>query len=182
MSTEIEAYIAQSIPHESGHILVGRILGIPVSKLKHEVLDETTQIRTGNFATAGLAPMRDPLVLRTTPPDVIHAYKLYVGGGLAGNLVSGIAATEHGLAPDRYDLSFVTDATLEEVAESSRVVIAKRMDIFEELQAAFKDSYQKLIKNGQLPVGTYTLLTSKQLEEICPQNKAKFPAAFYEFE
>jgi hypothetical protein len=36
--TVAERYITQAYPHESGHILVGRLLGLKVSGLDHEVI------------------------------------------------------------------------------------------------------------------------------------------------
>jgi hypothetical protein len=116
MATLKEEYIEQAIPHEAGHIVVGRILGIPVSRLDHEVLREPNgELLTGNFITVGLAP-QDSLAIRYTPPEVIEAFIAYVGGGLAGNYVSETRATEHGLERDREQLKVVSARTLEEVA------------------------------------------------------------------
>ena len=172
--TIIDDYIEQSIPHESGHILAGRFVGIPVFRLDHEIiLTGTNEISTGNFITVGMSPPPvEPLIVRAmTPPDVLKAYTLFIAGGLAGNKVTGTAATEHGLAKDRVDLSRVSDRTLEEVAESSTLIIQKNMGAFEKLQAAFRKSYQDLTNNGQPTVGRHTLLTPDQLEAICPQSK-----------
>jgi len=47
-----ERYIKQAYPHESGHILVGRLLGLKVSGLKHEIIrGRNNEILPGNFIT-----------------------------------------------------------------------------------------------------------------------------------
>jgi hypothetical protein len=176
MKTITEEYIEQSIPHEAGHIVVGRILGIPVFRLEHEVLSGPNgELLAGNFITKGLAPT-DPLAVIHTPPDAIEAYVAYVGGGLAGNYVSGTTATEHGLEKDREQLKLVSARTLEDVAtKDSKPIIEANRDVWERLQAALKDSYQKLLKDN-IMLGRHTLLDGQQLEAICPQNKIRFPA------
>lgn len=175
MSTLEQEYVEQSIPHEAGHIVVGRVLGIPVYKLDHEVLaGPNGTLLTGNFATVGLSPT--PEALKYTPPDVLEAYMSYVAGGLAGNYLSGTMVTEHGLEKDRIDLKLVTSRTLEDVANvDAKPIIEASKEIWEEMQAAFGRSYQKLLK-GDLKVGRHTLLDGQQLEAICPQNKTRFPA------
>jgi hypothetical protein len=175
MSALDKEYIEQSIPHEAGHILVGRVLGIPVYRLDHEVLPGLNgTLLTGNFATVGLSP--NPEALKYTPPEVLDAYMSYVAGGLAGNYLSGTMITEHGLEKDRLNLKLVTPRTLEDVANvDARPVIEANKDKWDQLQAAFERSYQKLLK-GDLKVGRHTLLDGQQLDAICPQNKTRFPA------
>lgn len=125
-------------------------------------------------ADVGLSPT--PEALKYTPPEVLDAYKNYVAGGLAGNYLSGTMVTEHGLEKDRIDLKLITSRTLEDVASvDAKPIIEANRAIWEQLQAAFERSYQKLLK-GDFKVGRYTLLDGQQLEAICPQNKTRFPA------
>ena len=175
MSALEQEYIEQSIPHEAGHIVVARVLGIPVYRLDHEVLPGPNgTLLTGNFATVGLSPT--PEALKYTPLEVLDAYMSYVAGGLAGNYLSGTMVTEHGLEKDRIDLKLVTSRKLEDVASvDAKPIIEANRAIWEQLQVAFERSYQKLLK-GDLKVGRYTLLDGQQLEAICPQNKTRFPA------
>src|SRR5260370_15477019 len=175
MSSIEQEYVEQSIPHEAGHIVVGRVLGVPVYRLDHEVLHgHNGTLLTGNFATVGLSPT--PEALQYTPREVLDAYMSYVAGGLAGNYLSGTMVTEHGLEKDRIDLKLVTSRTLEDVAKiNAKPIIEANKEIWEQLQAAFERSYQKLLK-GDLKVGRHTLLDGPQLEAICPQNKTRFPA------
>jgi len=176
MKAIMEEYIEQSIPHEAGHIVVGRILGIPVYRLDHEVLaGPNGELLTGNFITVGLAP-RDPLAIKYAPPAAIEAFIAYVGGGLAGNYVSETIATEHGLERDREQLKVVSTRTLEDVATNdSKPIVEANKNMWEHLQVLFRNSYQKLLR-GKLQVGRHTLLDRQQLEAICPQNKTRFPA------
>src|SRR5260370_41895608 len=175
MSSIEQEYVEQSIPHEAGHIVVGRVLGIPVYRLEHEVLpgpDGT--LLTGNFATVGLSPT--PEALQYTPHEVLEAYMSYVAGGLAGNHLSGTMVTEHGLQKDRIDLNLVTSRTLEDVAKiDAKTIIEAKKEIWEQLQAAFERSYKKILK-GDLKVGRPIFLDGPQLDAICPQNKPRFPA------
>jgi hypothetical protein len=177
--TALENYVEQAIPHESGHILVGRILGIPVARLDHIVIrSQSNEILPGNFATVGMSPPPDPLAIQMTPIDVIEAYTSYVGGGLAGNMLSGLTADEYGLEKDRSDLKVVSNKTLEEVAKKARLVIEQNLTIFENLRRAFRDSYNSLVKDQNPAAGRYTLLNTGDLDVICPQNKTRFPAFF----
>jgi hypothetical protein len=173
--TELELFIEQAMPHEAGHILVGRILGIPVNGLDHIVeLGASDKLVPGNFATKTFAPP-DPSDFQGAPAQVRDAYIQMVAGGLAGNIVSKLIATEHGLAKDRADLRIVSAASLEEVAELSRRVIEAHMDEFNRLRVAIKGSYDAFVRGPKFALGRHALLTAEELEQICPQNKALFP-------
>jgi|ERR1700676_101791 len=111
-----ERYLKQAYPHESGHILVGRLHGLKVSGLCHKVIrGRNNEILRGNFITRSMSPP-SPEVARISPPAVLRAYALFVSGGLAGNLVANIPADDHGLQKDRVDLALVSTNSLEEVA------------------------------------------------------------------
>ena len=177
--TELEAFVEQAIPHEAGHILVGRILGIPVNGLDHIVeFGASNKLVPGNFACKTLAPP-DPYAFQGAPAQVRDAYTQMVGGGLAGNIVSNLKATEHGLAKDRADLSIVSAASLEEVAERSRKVIEAHMDVFNKLRVAIKDSFDAFVSGPKFASGRHMLLTAEELELICPQNKTLFPPYYF---
>jgi hypothetical protein len=172
--TALALFVQQAIPHEAGHILVGRILSIPVVRLDHIIIrGQNNELLVGHFATVGLTPK--PAIVNSTPLDVLEVCASYVGGGLAGNLVSRITADENALEKDRSDLKIVSTKTLEEAAESARLVINQNPDIFEKLRTSIKDSYVNLMKEENIAAGRYSLLSAEQLEEICPQNKTRFP-------
>jgi hypothetical protein len=172
--TPLEHYVEQAVPHEAGHILVGRVLGVPIFGLDHIVVrGPNNDVLAGNFVTKTRSP--EPAAVRITPPHVLEAYVYMAGGGLAGNLVSKVLADQYGLEKDRADLNIVSIKTLEEAAEQARKVVEQNMDVFDELRVAIRNSYTRLVKNPDISAGRYTLLTNDQLEQICPQNKKLFP-------
>jgi hypothetical protein len=177
--TELELFVEQAMPHEAGHILVGRILGIPVNGLDHIVeIGASNELVPGNFATRALAP-REPYEFQIAPAQVRDAYIQMVGGGLAGNIVSKLKATEHGLAKDRADLRMVSAASLEEIAERSRQVIETHLAMFNKLWVAIKDSYDAFVSGPKFALGRHPLLTAAVLEQICPQNRTLLSPNFF---
>jgi len=173
-----ERYIKQAYPHESGHILVGRLLGLKVSGLDHEVmLGRSNEILPGNFITVSMAPP-SPEVVRMSPPAVLRAYAFFVSGGLAGNMVANIPADDYGLQKDRADLALVSTNSLEEVARMAMPTIERNMEMFLKLREAFQSSYENLISDPNTLKGRHSLLTNEQLQAICPQNKTRFPMFF----
>jgi hypothetical protein len=61
----LDRYVEQAI-HEAGHILVGRILGVPVFRLDHIVVrGPNNELLPGNFATKTL---QVPPLLRSLHP------------------------------------------------------------------------------------------------------------------
>lgn len=174
----LDRYVEQAIPHEAGHILVGRILGVPVSGLDHIVIrGPNNELLPGNFATKTLSP--DPAVVAFTPPSILEAYVCMTGGGLAGNIVSKVKADEYGLERDRADLAVVSTQPLEKAAEQARQIIEAYIDMFDNLRVAIRSRYTNLVKDKDTAAGRYTLLTNEQLEQICPQNRKLFPASSY---
>jgi hypothetical protein len=174
----LDRSVEQAIPHEAGHILVGRILGVPISGLDHIVFrGPNNEIVPGNFATKTVSP--DPAVVPFTPPNVLEAYVCMAGGGLAGNIISRVGVDEYGLEKDRADLRVVSTKTLEEAAEEAMQIIEWNMVMFDKLSVAIRNSYNNLVEDPETTAGRYTLLTNDQLERICPQNKKLFPVTSY---
>jgi hypothetical protein len=175
---QLLAYTTAAVPHEAGHILIGRMAGLPVRALDHFVIrGSDEEILPGNFATVGVAPMSSAAMVMT-PKPVLLAFALFCAGGLAGNLVAHIPAEEYGLQKDRTDLALVTTASLEEVAERAVSRIEEELETFQKLREAIKSSYEALISNPDVKAGRYPILTSYQLDAIVPQNKTSFPEFF----
>lgn len=175
---ELLAYTTAAVPHEAGHILIGRTLGLPVRALDHFVLrGSKNEMLPGNFATTGVAPISSAAVAMT-PKPVLLAFALFCAGGLAGNLVANIPAEEYGLQKDRTDLALVTAASLEEVAEKAVPRIKEEWEKFRKLCEAIKSSYEVLISDPDVKAGRHSILTSYQLDAIVPQNKTSFPVFF----
>lgn len=175
--TTVDLYIEQAIPHEAGHILVGRILGLPVLWLDHFVKrGPNHELVPGDFATKVLAP--PPTIIPSLPTDVREALILQIGGGLSGNLVSGVTADPHGIDDDRKRLKVLSNKALEEVAESARRVIEEHIDKFEDLRTVIRNSYVELMKDKDISAARHQLLSGEQLDQVCPQNKVRFPMLF----
>lgn len=173
----LEEYIEQANPHEAGHILVGRTIGVPIFGLDHIVLrGPNNEVLPGHFITVTVAP--SPAGVPLTPKNILEAYACMAGGGLAGNMVSKVAAEEYGLEKDRADLKVVSSMTLEDAAEKAKPLIEQYMDIFDKLREAIKNSYASLVNDPNIAADRYPLLTNDQLEQICPQNKKLFPPMF----
>ncbi len=175
--TILAEYVEQAIPHEAGHILVGRILGLPVYRLEHFVKrGRNNELLPGDFATKVLAPK--PENIPYLPESVRQALMFQIAGGLSGNLVSGVVADEHGIEDDRKRLKVLSNARLEEVAESAKLIINQHLEVFENLRKAVRDSYIESTNDENLAEGWHKLLTGEQLDQICPQNKTRFPMLF----
>lgn len=175
---ELLAYTTAAVPHEAGHILIGRMAGLPVRALDHFVIrGSSDEMLPGNFATVGVAPMSRAAVAMT-PKPVLLAFALFCAGGLAGNLVADIPADEYGLQKDRTDLALVTTASLEEVAEKAVPRIVEELEKFQKLREAIKASYEALISDPDVKAGRHPILTVHQLDVIVPQNKTSFPEFF----
>lgn len=171
-------YTTAAVPHEAGHILIGRMAGLPVRALDHFVIRSSNdEMLPGNFATVGVAPMSSAAVAMT-PRPVLLAFALFCAGGLAGNLVANIPAEEYGLQKDRADLAIVTTASLEEVAERVVPRIKEELDKFQKLREAIKSSYEALMSDPGVSAGRHSILTGYQLDAIVPQNKTSFPEFF----
>lgn len=176
--TSADQYVEQAIPHEAGHVLVGRTLGVLVHRLEHIVVcGPNKKLFPGDFVTKSVSP--DPFIVPFTPSNVLKAYVCMVGGGLAGNVISNVAPDQYGLEKDRADLLVVSTITLEEAAQAARKIIDGKLDMFGKLKAAIRDRLASLMKNPQIAAGCYTLLSNDQLEKICPQNKKLFPPEAY---
>jgi hypothetical protein len=176
--TSVDGYINQAIPHEAGHVLVGRILGVPISGLDHIVVcGPHKELLPGNFATKTVSP--DPLIVPFTPRSVLEAYVCMIGGGLAGNIISNVKPDPYGLEKDRTDLKVVSTISLEAAAQAARDIIERNLAMFDKLIVAIRDRFVNLTSDPHTTAGCYTLLTNEQLENICPQNKTLFPAASY---
>jgi hypothetical protein len=175
---QLALYVKQAVPHESGHILVGRHVGLKISGLDHIVIrGPNNEILPGNFATVAATP-RDKAAVLATPRPVLEAYAIFVAGGLAGNLIAEIPPDDYGLHKDRADLALVSTTPLEDVAKLAIPMIKKNMGMFLKLREAIQSSYDKLTKDQNIAQGRYSLLTNDHLEAMCPQNKTRFPMFF----
>jgi hypothetical protein len=79
---ELLTYTTAAVPHEAGHILFGRMAGLPVRALDHFVIrGPNDEMLPGDFATVGVAPMSSAAVAMT-PKPVVLAFAFFCAGGL----------------------------------------------------------------------------------------------------
>lgn len=104
-------YIDEAIPHEAGHILVGKAIGLPPRGLDIEIFrHQDDSIGIGNLATLGYEPPDEEIPKLTS--EMRAVYMLFIAGGLAGNKFAG-PGTCQGAGSDRQALTRVTDKPLE---------------------------------------------------------------------
>lgn len=163
--TILDSYIEQAIPHEAGHILVAKAVGMPVFGLDHIVIRTPDgKILPGNFATRGVTPPDDQIP--GMDPKLKAKYMLFVAGGLAGNIFAGQPVDEFGIEVDRKDLARVTTLTLEHVAKDAQEILQKHKEVFNRLTVAIRQSYLNLIKDPHVKAGRYPLLSLAALEQL----------------
>ena len=158
----IDAYVEQAIPHEAGHIVVGRSFGwIPIRELAVNIVRDQRGIATGDFATASIEPSDEAIAI--TPPERLTEYKIFVAGGLAGNRSAGISAAEEGLQSDRKQLARAGPENLEEMADRAATIIDRHHQTFSRLRSLIRQRFETLMADNALPTGRYTLLSDQDL-------------------
>jgi hypothetical protein len=155
----------QAIPHEAGHIIVCLSKGIPVKGMSVIIFREAEGVLPGNFITKSIEPS-SPEALRITPPHIITNYKISLGGGLAGNVVAVVPATNDALQDDRRKLARVGSETLEEMATLGEPIIREHLEGFLKVVEAIGDRYLALKNDLSLRTGEYLLLTQQELIEL----------------
>jgi hypothetical protein len=155
----------QAIPHEAGHIIVGLARGFPIMGMSVVIFREGTETLPGNFITKSIEPSSEAAI-QETPAPVITSYKLFLGGGLAGNNVGMTPAVNDALQNDRLKLSRVGTETLEEVAEPAERIIREHLEGFLKLVEAIGDRYLALKNDHSLETGEYVLISAQELRDL----------------
>jgi hypothetical protein len=154
-----------AIPHEAGHILVGRAVGLHARGLDVEVVRcGPDVIRIGNFATLALEPPDEEIP--GMEPDLNAAFMLFIGGGVAGNKFCGATAVDPGADADRESLARVTKMSLEEVSDHALKLIKSHKRPFRQLVSLIRQRYRDLIRNRNIQTGRHTLVTKEDLDEL----------------
>jgi hypothetical protein len=166
--------VDEAIPHEAGHLLLGRVVGIPTRGLDVEVVRyEGNMISVGNFATLTYEPPDEEIP--RLEPKVRASYMLFVAGGLAGQKFEGRTSTA-GIEQDRKQLARLkTDKTLEELAEMGVPIIQGHRRVFRQLMSLIRQRYMDLMKHQELQTGRYHLLIEEDLDAIFAQKKGWVP-------
>jgi hypothetical protein len=158
-------YMEQAIPHEAGHIVVGRSFGwIRIRGLAINIVRDQRGITFGDFATASTEPSDEAIAI--TPPERMAEYKVFIGGGLAGNLFARVPAAEESLQSDRRQLARVGPESLEEMAERAVSIIDRHHQTFSHLLSLVRQRLQSLLSDISLSTGRHTLLSEQDITDI----------------
>jgi hypothetical protein len=86
-------YVEEAIPHEAGHILVGKAVGFPARGLDINIGQDplTKQLTVGDFATVSVDPPDGDLP--KIDPETRAALLLSLAGGLAGQMFARAPVT-----------------------------------------------------------------------------------------
>jgi hypothetical protein len=160
-------YIDEAIPHEAGHILVGRAVGFLARGLDVEVarMADGSGISVGNFATLASSPPDD--AIPTMDREVKAAYMLFIAGGVAGNKFDGLKTKCQGDAADRAELARLTTISLDELAEQAVVIIHKRRRHFRQIVSLIRLRFlDRIWSNRNIQTGRHNLVSQEDLESI----------------
>jgi hypothetical protein len=160
-------YIDEAIPHEAGHLLVGRAVGLHARGLDVEVVrfPDGTGISVGNFATLSYSPPDEEIP--KMDPTLKAAYILFVSGGVAGNKFAGLKTACHGADADRKELARLTDKNLEEIAEMAVAIIQKKRRAFRQLVSFIRQRFTDRVWNNRtVQPGRLNLLTQEDLDKL----------------
>lgn len=155
-----------AIPHEAGHILVGRVVGLHARGLDVEVVRyyNPDRVRIGDFATLAFEPPDEEIP--GMEPGLRAAFILFAGGGVAGNKFCGLTTIDSGADADRKSLARVTDMSLEEVSDQALEIIKSHARPFRQLASLIRQRYRELIQNRNIQTGRYTLVTKEDLDKL----------------
>jgi len=155
-----------AIPHEAGHILVGRVVGLHASGLDVEVVRfyNPDGMRIGNFATLADEPFDEDIP--GLEPEIKAAFMLFIAGGVAGNKFCGLTTIDSGADADRKSLARVTTMSLEELSDQAAQIIKSHRRPFRQLVSLIRQRYMDLVKNRNIQTCRYTLVTKEDLDRL----------------
>jgi len=161
----------QAIPHEAGHILVSRAVGVPARGLDIEVvrLPNNQGIQVGNFATLSYDPPDEELP--TLQPKVRAALLLIIAGGIAGQMFARIQVSGDGANDDRRRFDRLkspnSTETLESVAKQAQPIFHRDRLHFWQVVALLRARYvERITSNRDIQTGRHNLVTEQDLEAI----------------
>jgi len=157
----------EAIPHEAGHILVGRAVGFLARGLDVEVvrLPDGKGVTVGNFATLAWSPPDEEIPKMAS--ELRAAYLLFVAGGIAGNKFAGLKTPCMGADADRKELARLTDRTLEDVADIAVRMIHQHRRHFRQLVSLIRRRFiERLLKNRDIETGRHLLVSQADLQKI----------------
>jgi len=165
-------YVDEAIPHEAGHILVGRAVGFLARGLDAEVVrfPDRRGISVGNFATLAYSPPDD--AIPNMDSELRASYVLFVAGGVAGNKFDGLVTACQGADEDRKELARLTGKSLEEVAELAVAIIHKHRRHFRQLVSLIRlRCIERIMRNSDVQTGRVSLLSQEDIQGILEASK-----------
>lgn len=161
----------QAIPHEAGHILVSRAVGVPAGGLDVEVvrLPNDQGLQVGNFATLSYDPPDEELP--TLQPKIRAALLLIIAGGIAGQMFARIKIPSDGANDDRRRFDRLKSPnsaeTIESVAKQSQGIFFRHKLHFWQIVALLRSRYaERIINNREIQTGRHNLATEQDFDGI----------------
>jgi len=160
-------YVEEAIPHEAGHIVIGKALGLPPRGLDVNIIRQPdgTGIILGDFATLAFEVPDEEIP--TLKPELRAAITLFIAGGVAGQIFARIKFDPKGADDDRRQLSRLTKEPIESLAKTAQPMFRKRKTIFWQIVALIRKRYTELIiTNRDIQTGRHNLLTEHDIHQI----------------
>ncbi len=160
-------YIDEAIPHEAGHILISRVVGLPARGLDVEIVRfaDSGGISVENFATLSQSPPDEEIP--KMDPKLKAAYMLCVSGGVAGNKFAGLKTACQGADADRKELARLTNTSLEEIAEMAVQIIHGHRRAFRQLVSLIRKRFvERVWQNRDVQTGRLNLLSQEDLDNL----------------
>jgi hypothetical protein len=171
---DLGPYVEEAIPHEVGHILVGKAVGFPARGLDINIgQDPTTgQLTIGDFATITVDPPDEDLP--KIDQETRAALLLSIAGGLAGQIFAKVPVKVGRIDDDRRRFDRIkspgSTLTLESAAKEAQSIFLRRRQKFWKLVALIRTRYIELRSNSaNMKPGRYQLASFEDLEAILNQ-------------
>jgi hypothetical protein len=161
----------QAIPHEAGHILISKAVGVPARGLDIEVvrLPNNQGLQVGNFATLSYDPPDEDLP--KLDPKVRAALLLIIAGGIAGQMFARIKITADGAADDRRRFDRLkspnSKETIESVAKQAQPNFQRHKLHFWQIVALLRTRYtERVLNNREIQTGRHNLATEAAFDAV----------------
>jgi hypothetical protein len=155
-----------AIPHEAGHILVGRVVGIWARGLTVDFERfPNGGAAIGNFATLGFEPPDDEIA--GMDDKLKAAFILFIAGGVAGNKFVGLTTIGPEADADRKSLARLTDMSLEAASDMALELIKPKRRAFRQLVSLIRQRFtDRVLKNRDIQTGSHMLVTEEDLDKL----------------
>lgn len=161
-------FLEEAIPHEAGHILIGKLNKLPIRGLTVLLVGFGSSLQLHSFGTASYDPPDNDIP--RLKPDLRMALLRMIAGGYGGQLFADIPISGVGANDDRdrfYKISSPgSELTLEELANEIQPAFYDHEAIFRELSQLIRERSTQFLKRTDLVAGRHILLTETELEPV----------------